>query len=203
MRARLLALAAATTVVGFAIPSHAATVKPQITDPAGDANAINNEGEPTAPIPSQSTPADDSGADIRSVLFQTTFVKKGKKKVATGFTATMKLSAAPTPQTVYRVYANSPVCSGTSAIIRFVYEDSPALGGGDVECFGLTTSITYKGVVTTVKGSSITWKVPVSAMRAGTVLSGMYADTRADAVAITAPELDGTKTATKPFVVGR
>src|SRR5581483_8350621 len=87
MRLRLCALAAAGGAVLTMLPAHAATAKPQITDPTGDANAINGQGETTS-VPSQSTPADASFADIVSVRFATTFatkvVKHKKTKVATG-----------------------------------------------------------------------------------------------------------------------
>src|SRR5690242_15184159 len=111
MRIRLLALAAAAGIGLTALPGQAATApKPQITDPAGDANSLNGQGI-VGGAPSQATPADASGADITSVLFQSTFkaVKKAGKtvQVPTGFTVTMTLSAAPTvPNVIYRVAAS-------------------------------------------------------------------------------------------------
>ena len=114
MKFRLLSVGAAAAVAAAVIPVHAASGahKPQIVDPAGDANAINDEGigSPFPNVPSTSTPADDSAADIRSVLFQTTFKKHHKKKVVTGSTVTLTLSAAPQPQTMYRVIVKSVSC---------------------------------------------------------------------------------------------
>src|SRR5579884_650709 len=72
---RLLTLAASVGVVATMLPGHAATApapKPQIVDPAGDANGINDQGLGLANV-NVSGPADDANADITSVLFATKF----------------------------------------------------------------------------------------------------------------------------------
>src|SRR4029077_20985555 len=117
-------------------PAHAAGPKPQITDPTGDANGINQQFPGLGPEPpdEQTAPADGAAADITSVLFETNFVTKkvhGKKvKVANGFTVTMTLAAAPTSDIEYRVSGAAGDCSS----VFFEYNTAPALGGSDVRC---------------------------------------------------------------------
>src|SRR3954468_10764661 len=114
MRIRLATAAAAAGVAIVALPGHAATApKPQIADPTGDANGFNGQGVVTG-TPEPATPADASGADIKSVLFQSTFKTKtvnGKvKKVPTGFTVSMALAAAPMSNVIFRVAASAGSC---------------------------------------------------------------------------------------------
>ena len=76
MRIRLAAAAAIGAATLLSLPSQAATPKPQLTDPAGDANGVNGQGLVVG-FPSASTgPAQMASADIQKVLFQTTFIKK-------------------------------------------------------------------------------------------------------------------------------
>jgi hypothetical protein len=211
MRTRLIGLAAAAGLAVAAFPAHAASApKPQITDPAGDANGVNDQGL-GLPVPSSATPIDNSGADITSVLFQTTFVtKKVKKKtvkVPSGFTVTLNLSAAPAVQTDFRVSATTAGC-GSSGSVRFEYSTSVAQTGGSADCFGLTTNTAYAGVTTAVKGSAITWTVPIKDFPVGTVFSGLNASTRSvfsvphAPVGLTAPQWDGAASGTT-YTVGK
>jgi len=206
MRLRLCALAAAGGAVLTMLPAHAATAKPQITDPTGDANAINGQGETTS-VPSQSTPADASFADIVSVRFATTFatkvVKHKKTKVATGMTATMTLAAPPTvPFVNYRIYASTARCSN----LFFEYSTSPAGRGTDLRCPGAVpvvsadTLFTVKPAV--VKGNTITWTVPLKSLPVGTTLTSLQADTRFNPVKLTIPSIDYASAATT-FTVGK
>src|SRR2546421_303888 len=66
MRVRLLALTAAGGIAVAALPAHAATGKPQITDPTGDANGVNQQFPGLGPNPpSENTaPADVAAAVI-------------------------------------------------------------------------------------------------------------------------------------------
>src|SRR3954470_24107132 len=79
MRTRLSALVAVAGIAVAVIPAHAAgpaaapAPKPQITDVPGDANGINSQGLGVGPDVSVAGPADDSNADITSVLFATKF----------------------------------------------------------------------------------------------------------------------------------
>ncbi|MDQ1705791.1 MAG: hypothetical protein QOF18_2157 [Frankiaceae bacterium] len=205
MRARLMSLAAVAGLAVAALPAHAATTKPQVTDATGDANAINGQGEP-ASVPSQSTPADVSAADIVSVRFATTFVTKvvkGKKvKTATGMTATMTLAAAPTvPFINYRISTSAAGCSN----LFFEYSTSPGGRGTDLRCPGavpLVSTDTLYAVKSAVKGSTITWTVPIKSLPVGTTLSSLEADTRFNPVKLTVPAID-IATSGNTFTVGQ
>lgn len=205
MRARLLALAACSGIAIAGLPAHAATApKAQITDPTGDANAVNDQGEPAA-IPAQSTPADVSAADIKSVTFATTFVTKrvhGKSvRTATGFTVTLALAAAPVPFVNYRVYASTGACTN----LFFEYNATPGTAGPRVRCPGDVPAVSADKLftaTTTVKGSTIVWTVPTKTFPVGTGFSTLKADTRFNPVKLTAPTIDEASSAAT-FNVGQ
>lgn len=206
MRIRLASAAAVAGIAVAALPGHAATApKPQITDPSGDANAVNDQGV-GAPIPSASTgPADDAAADISSVAFTSTFkikkVKGKKVKVPTGFTATMKLGAAPVPETFYRITTSIPSCDslfieyGTDVATGGTAMRCPALPGGDETDYTIPDAV--------VKANTIVWTVPVAALSAGTTLSALHAETRANPAIITAPAIDISDGGTATFTIGK
>jgi hypothetical protein len=175
----MLGLAAAAAVIATTIPSHAATAKPQITDPVGDGNAVNDQGL-GAPVPSQTTPSEYAGGDIVSVTFQTLFVKRGTKRVANGFTVTMKLAGPPGPQTDYRITAHTPTCSADVGEVRFQYDSLAAGARGGAQCYSTTATtpspIKTKSVV--VKGSTIIWTLPANAVPKGTSFADLGASTR-------------------------
>lgn len=214
MRTRLLALAAAGGIAVAALPAHAATApKPQITDPTGDANGVNDQGSGLGG-PTAAGPADDSSADITSVLFQSTFAKKVTtkvrhhkrvkivKKVPTGFTVTMTLAGAPGPETEYRVVAATTDCSD----IFFEYGTDAATGGSDVRCPATppATEVDYKAPVATVKGTTITWTLPIAIFPVGTTFTGLSAQTRLNPVVVTAPQMDGAAAPSgTTFTVGK
>ncbi|MDQ1747842.1 MAG: hypothetical protein QOD07_2105 [Frankiaceae bacterium] len=198
MRTRLLTFAAAIGVVATMLPSHAATApavpKPQVTDPAGDANGINDQGAGAANV-SFSGPADDANADITSVLFATKFktvtttktvttvVKKKKvvKKVTVttqvpdGFTVTLALSAAPDGNHTYDVNATHPVCSGS---LDFTYSGGP-LGLNEVDCIDAAdpTNISTMPGEAAVVGNTVVWTIPAGAFANGSVFSDLTAQT--------------------------
>lgn len=201
MRARLLSLALAGATAGLAMPAHAAKAPtPQITDPAGDANGLNDQGV-GAPVPEQTTPAADAGADITSVLFQSTVTGKGKKKQVTGFTITLALAGAPQPGTIYRVAG----AAGSCASLFFEYTTSlTATKPGSARCAGIPTSTPVDITDASVKGNSVVWTVPVSSFPVGTVISGLNAQTRFNATSpgITAPQIDYASSS-NTFTVGK
>jgi hypothetical protein len=204
MRARLIPVVAAAGLLAAVLPAHAATPKPQVVDPAGDANALNDQGLP-APVPGNTaTPADDSAADIKSVLFQTTFKTRhvhGKLvRTPTGSTVTMTLAAAPVTNTMYRVIV---AAAGCSTEIFFEYDVTPAFGVNDVRCAAVGLSSSTYGVGPAVaKGSTITWTLPLKAFPVGTTFTGLSAETRGDTGAAYAPVIDNAAT-TAAFTVGK
>jgi hypothetical protein len=212
MRTRLLALALVGGLAVAAVPAHAAKAKPQITDPAGDANGVNDQGFITgSPLPSgQAGPADLSAADITAVQFATAFVTKKSHgrtvKVPTGLTVTMTLAAAPTlPNLIYRVAATSTSCAALFFEFSTAPNDSEP---GSARCAAApptpSTPVAVKSV--TVKGNAITWTVPLTSIPKNTVLSDLNAQTRqvtqTPAIGLTAPQYDYASTTTT-FTVGR
>jgi hypothetical protein len=203
MRPRLIALASAAAIGVAVLPAHAAAPKPQITDPAGDANGFNDQGV-GAPIPSQTSPADDSGADITSVTFASTFVTKkvGRRtvKTPTGFTVTMALAAPPTPETFYRIVATIPGCDQ----LFIEYGTDVATGGTAMRCPSLPggTATTFTIAHAAVKNSTIVWTIPTTVLPAGTTLSSLSAQTRLNPAAVTAPQIDYASSSAT-FTVGK
>ena len=204
---RILVLAALSSVVAVAAPGLAAPAgpKPQVTDPVGDANAINGQGIVGSPVPNDVvTPADLSGADIVWALFQTAFTKVGRHEIPVGFTVKLHLAAAPLPNVVYRITVSLPSCSG----LRFEYEQLAGTAPtGDVNCFLLppATSTVYTIPPVTVSGGTITWTVPLKAvapdLKVGNIMSAIDVSTRAlitapgAPVGVTAPQIDEATTA--------
>lgn len=207
MRVRSLPVLAALAAVALLAPADAAAPKPEVVDVVGDANAINNQGV-AGPDQNISTgPAQAAAFDIKTIDFVTTRTKVGRKLVATGYTVTMSLSAAPvTTGALYRVRAATPACStfwlqwntpptGTSTVLRH----NCAPSGSPTAAVTDTVSIQLKPVI--VKGSTITWTVPFKSLpkgvKAGQTLVDLGADNRISNGATTAPQIDGVFTTAK------
>jgi hypothetical protein len=203
IRCGLAALATVASVVGFATPSVAATPHAQVTDPTGDANGLNDQGF-GLPIPGVSTPVEDSGADIVSVLFHSTFTTKAHKKVPTGMTITLTLAAPPAPEHIYRVTANGSTCSGA----QLFFEYTTAVGAsppGDARCPGTVKSTDVAVTSVVASGDTITWTVPLSGgLTKGERLSGLGADVRIELSkpGTTVPAIDEASS-TASFTVGK
>jgi hypothetical protein len=205
MRARTtVAGAAAAAALAATAPCFAATAspRPQVVDPAGDANGINDQGEDVSGA-SAATPVDYSPADITSVTFANTFAKKGSKLVLTGFTVTLKLAAAPGPQLVYRVTAATPSCAN----VFFEYDTAADATIGKARCAGVPTSKPIAITAAKVMGSSIVWTVPLASIPAKTRLSALGASVRglvggSTTPSATVPQIDAASS-TATFTVGK
>jgi hypothetical protein len=207
MRTRLITAAAVAGIAVAAVPSHAAVApKPQITDPTGDANGLNGQGVVTG-APEPATPADASGADIKSVLFQSTYKTKtvhGKVvKTPTGFTITMTMAAAPTlPNVIYRVASSAPICD----TLFFEYSTVVSGGGGSARCAATVAPTSGPIAVTSVavKGNSVIWTVPIKSIPAGQTLTALDAQTRfiSSSPGVTAPQYDEA-TSSATYTVGK
>lgn len=112
MKLRVLAVAAISAGLAFAPASHAAG--PQVTDPSGDANHINDNAPVVLPVdnPANNNPTpvgSDDAADILSIEWKTL---RDKKKAVTGFTVTMALKAGPTKAgMLYRATSETTECT--------------------------------------------------------------------------------------------
>jgi hypothetical protein len=196
MRARIATALAAISCMALATGSHAATAKPQIVDPKGDANAVNGQGfligGPTA-----SSPASVAAADITGVTFATTFKRIHRVRTATGFTVKMTLAAAPTGNFMYRVTAVGAGCDD----LFFEY----TTGGTAVRCPATPPKpdIDYDAPDAKVKGTSITWTIPSTAIRLKSKFTDLEGTTRVLAVVVTAPQVDDAYTDGATFTVGK
>lgn len=197
MRVALAALAAAA--LGAAVPASAGTAgKPQLTDPAGDANLVNGQGLVDG-LPDVSTaPADLAAADITAVTLRT--VRSGRK--VTGTSVTLTLAGAPTdPELFYRVTASIPSC----ADLFIEYGTDAATGGSTVRCPASDPTAAdriYNTPAAVVKGTTITWTLPVKEFPVRTRFSSLSVDTRGNPLLVTAPVID-TATTAKTFTVGK
>jgi hypothetical protein len=203
MRARAATLAALGAIGVAVIPAYAATPKPQITDPAGDANGVNDQGFGTDVPPSTATPVGLSAADIRGLTFQTTFrtkiVKRKKVLVPTGSKITLSLSAAPDSNTFYSIDVTSPGCKS----VGFIYDSNalPLYQQNRALCADKTPSTTIDGPSAKVSGKSIVWTLPLSTFPVGTKLTGISATTLTGAVPLVV--IDQTAASTYAFTVGK
>jgi hypothetical protein len=200
---RTYALAAGLVAAALAAPALAAggataTVgpKPQITDVAGDANGINDQGTGSPVSLNVAGPVDDSNADITSVVFAThyatkmttrkvTTVVKGRRVthvvsamtlVPDGFTVTMNLSAAPDGRHAYDVYATHGICDGE---VDFTYSTG-TLGLNEVDCLPsnpASTDIQQLPGEAKVVGTSVVWTIPQGAFPTGSVFTDLSAGT--------------------------
>lgn len=157
-RSPLILLAVAATALAF-VPSGAgaASAKPLITDAKGDARALG------------------SGYDIVSAdLYTTGTTKKvGKKTVYTPtklvLTTTFAAPPSSTPGATYNVYADVSACDNGS--FNWYYQPGNTLYGegqlyidGCGESDATGTSMFVGEAYPVVKGSTITWTMPLKAM---------------------------------------
>lgn len=157
-------VAGVSALAVLAAPSVAAPA-PQVTDPAGDANAGGywRSQDTATPVGSQAY------ADVTAVEFRTTratrVVRGRRTTTVTGFTVTMRLSAPPSPPsgvTVYRVLAWGPGC-----LFGIDYYTAEIAGHprAAVQEWCVGSSIRRIALQPpSVKGAAITWTVPLSAL---------------------------------------
>ena len=98
----------AATACGLLFAGHAGAATPTakklaLTDAAGDANAVNDQGLLGA-FDGTSGPGSQPSKDIVGLKYASTLVKKGRVTTCTGFTVTLMLAAAPDASgTLYRI----------------------------------------------------------------------------------------------------
>lgn len=73
-KASAMALAALLVALGALQASAEIVDDPELTDPAGDANFVNNQGLPNDPGSHDTRPASVDGVDIRAISFDTAYV---------------------------------------------------------------------------------------------------------------------------------
>ena len=169
MRKRVVtAVVSGAACVALALPAHAAG--PQIKDTKGDGGS--------------------AGTDIISVTFTTTFKTVREVRRPTGFTVKMLLDAAPAQQTWFRVNVSKPGCP------NYFFEYTTSITGADSRdgtCVDSTNLSTVDPHVKapTVSGSTITWRVPITAVPAGTKIKVLDADTSL-LISVSTPVVNGS-----------
>ena len=204
MRKALALVAVAALSFGLASTSEAA-VKPKpkpklpvskpltVTDPAGDANAINDQDEllPAAP-PEQSTP---QGQRTAGDIVSWSVGRMDDGKAVTGIVASMTLSAAPDQGTDYRIQASTPTCP----YFWFELQWTPGLGQSAYlrnDCAKNGTTVFDKIVELTIKDKTITWTLPLKNFPAGVKLGQVMTvpvATSNGCTAVIVPVLDQSK----------
>jgi hypothetical protein len=167
----------------FAVPAHAAT--PQVVDPADDANGgVYWAGNPDTPTPAGS----QSYGDVRSVRFaavKSVRITNGRRTASvTALTVSMTLSAPPVPPdgatAVYRVLASGPGC--VFGIDHYTAAPAGQAASAIQEWCVPTTRRRPIGAPV-ISGSTLTWRVPLSALprnakvSAGTILTELHFET--------------------------
>jgi hypothetical protein len=185
----------AATACSLLLAGHAGAATPSVktvalTDPAGDANAVNDQNTVGA-FNGTPGPGSQPSKDIVSVKYASTLVKKGRVTTCTGFTVTLALSAAPDASgTLYRIQGkgvtdaslwwlqydgattkvrwddgkgSTPISSGSAALAN------PAVVSGSTITFKITdadlkaSNESPKGFVITAPGADIRTVIPMAA----------------------------------------
>lgn len=200
---RTLRPALGLALVATAVLSLSASAAPSkavvLTDQAGDANGLHDQGQGVSS--GTATPGSQAGKDVLSVTLAptttSTTVVKNKKKVTTttctGYTAVLELSAPPTANTVYRVLGTT---AKNTALFWLQHDNNPV--------GGTRTSLRHSdgtAVITTiapakVDGSKIVFTVTEKDLKtAGEKLGslkvlGLGADVRSSTGVATVPSWD-------------
>jgi hypothetical protein len=171
----LIALTVSALTAPLAFAGTAAA--PQVTDPAGDATftATAQSGAPGLPVGNQAY------ADVLSVSWSVDKVVKKKKTTVTGFTVVTTLAAPPVPTNgavVYRMLGATDACTFFGPVYYTKKSTDPAIPQAALRdsCNAGVTRLTPIPMPT-ISGSTITWKVPVSAfpkeIKVGTTLTAL------------------------------
>lgn len=224
MRTRVLAAGAALALGALVLPAGAAGPAPQLTDQAGDANALNGQGFLTGGAADGNvTPQQYAPADLLSVTYSTTFDAlpvggDGVDYVATGVQARI-VTTAPAksdgPTLIYRLSADVGSCGGFLQHYQRGPSSAPTDGNGlEFRQFanrGCAADATVRnpGWTVTQDGTALVFTFPYEGMAAaernnfavGKTISTLAAEVRTQLVAATAPAID-IVAAGKGFKIG-
>lgn len=203
LRPALAAAIVAALAVGVATSS-AASAPVVLTDQAGDANAVNDQGQGVAP--GSPGPGSQAAYDILSVTLAPLTKGTGKKAECLGYTATMELSApASTSNTLYRVLGKGSV---NTSLFWLQFQNNPIGGTTTTVRYSSGTSMTT-GLKNAAKleGNKVVWTVLLSDLKGtgekgvGTQITNLGADVRSSTGVVTAPLWDQIPAGDKSFTV--
>lgn len=179
MRRRPLLALALASCVALGPWASAADPTPQVTDPAGDANFANNQGQPGVPAPNDNnnpTPAGSQDyADVLSVLWE----KVGSD---VRITATFKGAPAPLPGTslVYRMLGTTPDCPFVGVVWYSTKSSDATIPKSAVRdnCTGET--VLTEIAEPKIDGAKLIWTAPLSKFPAKALSAGTLTDLRVE-----------------------
>ena len=177
MRRRPILAAALATAVAFGPWAHAAD--PQVTDPAGDANFVNGQGQPVLDPAPQNSPTpvgSQEYADVLSVLWE---------KVGSDVRVTATFTAPPAPPAptslVYRMLGTvGDTCTFVGVVWYSDKSSDPTIPKSAVR-----DSCTGETVLTEIPepkidGSKMIWTAPISKFPKAALTAGKLTDLRVE-----------------------
>lgn len=173
----VLAAAAAGAALALSLPASAGASY-SWTDKKGDGNAINSQGNGVAALDAGTpTATSEPGRDILKVSYGNLMKKVGKKTVCDGFTATMTLSGKPVGSTIYRIFATTAENTARYTLSYDSFEGRTFLRHGTGPTDDTEMGLKFPAKLS---GNTITWRVPMSDVKAtnekaGSVLKGFAA----------------------------
>ena len=181
----LVALAVAGLAAPTALAGTTVSAPATYTDPAGDANGVSGQGfTSTGPLAGDNaTPAGSQGyADVVSV----TWAPDVKNKKLVGFTVAATFSAPPVAPAgtslVYRMLGEIGDHTTFLGPVYYTSQGDPSTPQSALRA-NLTGTVRLTPIdLPKVDGSTMTWKVPVTALpkelKAGTTLTNLYFEVR-------------------------
>ncbi len=205
------------------LPAAAVEPTPQITDPAGDANAVNGQGFVTGGAASgTSTPVAYAPADLLSVRYSSTYtataVGNGTTHTLSGLEARITTAAPPVsggPTLIYRLNVDIGSCGGFVQYYAAGPASAPTDGVGlefrQFAARGCAADATIRpaGWVGVVEGNTLIFRMPLKGLTgsdktnfsAGKAVVTTAAEVRTQIGVLTAPAIDITAPGTN-FVIG-
>jgi hypothetical protein len=225
VRTRLLAAGAALALGALVLPAGAAGPAAQVTDQAGDANAVNSQGVSllAGTADGMATPQQYAPADLLSITYSTTFDTvpvgdDGLRYVATGLQArivTTEAAKSDGPTLIYRLNVDIGSCGG----FLDNYVSGPASAPIDLKGLvfrqfasrgcAANATVVPPGWSSAVDGKALVFTMPFAQLSSadkpnfavGKLVTTTAAEVRTLLVAATAPAIDRTGEGA-PFRIG-
>jgi hypothetical protein len=207
------ALAAGVCLAGPSAASPASRLPKAVgftfVDATGDANAVNDQGFlPTDP--QQSTPQSAASDDITSV----TLARLDDGRKVKGITVTMRLSADPSPGSLYKVSTASAGCSRMQLWLAYEAGGKPVatlVHSCPASSTVMGSEDTQVPITAVLRSKSITWTLLVRQFPRGIAVGTLIGPTNAESralvgsgkAAVTAPIIDQTPMQNRGYRIGQ